>query len=81
MYQIYTKPGCSHCVAAKNLLESKGQSYTEVVVGKDIMVEEVRQRFPGVRSVPVVVYNDEFIGGYVNLVERFQNDGTQLLTE
>lgn len=81
MYEIYTKPGCSHCVAAKNLLQSRGQTYTEVVVGKDIMVEEVKLRFPGVRSVPVVLYNGEFIGGYVNLVERLENDGTQLLTE
>lgn len=81
MYEVYTKPGCSHCVAAKNLLESRGQPYIEVVVGKDIMVEEVKQRFPGIRSVPVVLYNGEFIGGYVNLVERFTNDGKQLLTE
>lgn len=81
MYEIYTKPGCSHCVAAKNLLESRGQSYIEIMVGRDITVEQVKEKFPGVRSVPVVVFNSEFVGGFVNLVERFENDGKQLLTE
>lgn len=81
MYEVYSKPGCSHCVAAKKLLESKGQPYFEIQVGKDITVEQVKEKFPGVRSVPVIVYNGEFVGGYVNLVERFENDGQQLLTE
>jgi glutaredoxin 3 len=81
MYEIYTKPSCSYCVAAKKLLESKGEQYIEIQVGKDIDVDQVKQKFPGVRSVPVIVYNGEFVGGYVNLVERFEGDGKQLLTE
>lgn len=81
MYEIYTKPGCSQCVAAKTLLHNRGQDFIELVVGRDLTVEQTKEKFPGVQSVPVIVYNGEFIGGYINLVERFEQDGTQLLTE
>lgn len=81
MYNIITKPGCVHCVSAKQLLDSKGIPYTEQNIGTDITIEEVKTAYPQIRTVPVVSYNGEFIGGYAQLVERIQDDNRQLLTE
>jgi len=81
MYNIITKPGCVHCVSAKQLLNAKGIDYTEQSIGSDITIEEVKAQYPGVASVPIITYNSEFVGGYVNLVERVENDGRQLLSE
>lgn len=54
---VYSKPNCPGCVSLKAQLEAEYVDYTEVVLGKDMSVEDFKEMFPKVRSVPHVVYD------------------------
>jgi len=68
-YIIYTKPDCSYCDQAKQLIEEKGHTYTEVILGKDVSKQELLEMFPGIKTVPIVVLDGQKIGGYQELTE------------
>ena len=73
MYHIYSKPNCSFCDKAKNLLRQKGIPFTESVIGRDVMAEEVMALFPFVRTVPIIIKTgarSEFVGGFSELQEE-----------
>lgn len=78
---IYSKPDCSYCVKAKSLLLSKGKTFTETVVGQDIIREEFIELFPSVKTLPLIFAEGKQIGGYTELVEYLDNNSAQLLTE
>ena len=54
-YTLYTKPQCSNCEAAKQLLQTFDQEYTEKVIGQDITREEVIEQFPGIQFAPIIL--------------------------
>lgn len=62
--EIYTKPSCPSCLNAKIFLQSKGLEYTEVKIGKDISREDFLEKFPTARTVPWVIIDGLFVGGY-----------------
>ncbi len=70
---VYSKTNCPYCVKAKALLTAKGMIYTEVNVGEDIMKEDFTSLFPNVQTVPFILIDGKEIGGYVALVEYFNN--------
>ena len=69
MIEVIGKPGCLWCTEAKKLLNSEGFEYTYRSLGDDYTVEELKTRFPSVRTVPVVVIDSKFIGGYNELTD------------
>jgi len=71
-YILYTQPDCSFCTKAKALIEQKGHTYTEVVVGKDITKAQLFEMFPEAKTVPIVVLDGQKIGGYQELTESVQ---------
>ncbi len=80
MIDVYTKPNCSYCTKAKQLLNSKGMVFREIPIGESILVEELKERFPAARTAPVIVINGMFIGGYDQLVPILESEnGPQLL--
>jgi glutaredoxin 3 len=64
---VYTKKGCSNCVAAKQLLKSKKLSYME----QNMDDAEVRKAFefayPNVRGLPQIFIDDQRVGGLAGL--------------
>lgn len=72
--EIYSKPNCLYCNKAKALLESKNINYLEYVIGKHIDAEDVRLRYPTMRTVPIILIDYQLVGGYTELNERLQND-------
>ena len=67
--ELYSTAVCPYCVAAKNLLKSKGLQWEEVRVDanpaqRDLML----QRSGGRRTVPQIFINDQHVGGYDDLV-------------
>lgn len=67
--EVYSTAVCPYCVAAKNLLKSKGLQWNEVRVDaepaqRDLML----QRSGGRRTVPQIFINDQHVGGYDDLV-------------
>ena len=72
--EVYTTRMCPYCVMAKQLLENKGVSYSEVYVDQDQdLMSEMMQRSKQ-RSVPQIFINDLHIGGFDDLSELDMDD-------
>ncbi len=64
---LYTKPTCPYCVKAKELLDSEGLEYTDVdVIANPEIREEMREK-TGHPTVPIIMFDDQLIGGYSDL--------------
>ena len=71
MYEIYGTTNCTFCDKAKQLLTQHDKDYTFIDVAEDEDITAAFfKRFPGVRTVPQIVVEDEHIGGYHDLEKR-----------
>lgn len=69
---IYSKVGCPSCTKAKQLIDMRGDSYSETVIGVDISREEFMETFPDIKSVPYIIEQGALpIGGFEKLVEWY----------
>jgi glutaredoxin 1 len=71
--QIFGTPGCTYCGAAKRLLDSNSitYSYTDITVGTN--KEDLESRIgKTVTSVPQIILNDEYIGGFTELQAKLK---------
>ena len=67
--EIYSTASCPYCVAAKNLLKSKGLEWSEVRVDTDLAQRATMlARSGGARTVPQIFIDDQHVGGYDDLV-------------
>lgn len=57
---------------AKSLLNSFNKVYNEYKLDRDLTLEDIKEKFPNARSFPIVVLNDEYIGGYEQLKMKIQ---------
>lgn len=65
--KVYTTRMCSYCAMAKQFLDRKGVSYSEIHVDQDQnRMTEMIQRSQR-RSVPQIFINDVHIGGFDDL--------------
>ena len=69
MYTIYSKPSCSYCLQAKQLLEMKQLPFVYKQLGVDYTLQELLEVSPTARTFPVIVKDGEVIGGFNNLCE------------
>ena len=70
MYKIYTQNNCGYCVAAKNLLDRKGEKYEEIHL-EDNPDAKNKLKQDGLRTVPQIWLDEEYIGGYVELERKY----------
>jgi len=56
---VYSKPNCPGCDTLKNKLKSEGVDYVEIMLGKDMSIEDFKAKFPAVRSVPHMIYSKD----------------------
>jgi glutaredoxin 3 len=64
---IYTKSNCPNCVAAKQLMTSKGIKYVEVDVELGSRWQNLLAEFPDARQMPQIFINDQRVGGLAGL--------------
>ena len=69
MYTIYSKPNCSYCSQAKQLLEQNKLEFEYKNLGTHYNLQEFMELFPNARTFPMIVKDGECIGGFSNLVE------------
>jgi glutaredoxin len=69
MIEIYSKPNCPYCDAAKAIFRANSVQVNEHVVGSDISREEFLQKFPNCKTVPQIIINGHHVGGYTDLTE------------
>jgi glutaredoxin 3 len=72
---VYTKSRCPNCVAAKQLLKSKGLKFIE----NDMDTESVRQAFtfayPEAKQMPQIFIDDQRVGGLEGLQAALKQMG------
>ncbi|MFZ4804842.1 MAG: glutaredoxin 3 [Synechococcus lacustris] len=62
--EIYTWRSCPFCIRAKQLLERKGVSYTELAIDGDEAARAVMAaKSDGRRSLPQTFINGQHVGG------------------
>lgn len=66
---LYTTLYCPYCRAAKNLLEQKGVEFEEIDLTYDLEQRKLLVEKHKWRTVPIIMINEELIGGYDQLVE------------
>jgi len=65
---IYSTPVCGYCQMAKTLMKKHNIEYEEFTVGKDITKEELVEKLgKEVRSVPQILVDNNYVGGYTEL--------------
>lgn len=70
---VYTTTVCPYCQSAKRLLTEKNVSFEEIGLDdKPDLRMELSEKFGGWRTVPMIVLDGEFIGGYTELVQWFK---------
>ena len=72
MITVYGKQSCGYCVKAKNLLESKKIPFTYLSLGEDVGINEFKEQYPHVKTVPYILNNDFIIGGFTDLEEYLE---------
>lgn len=69
MYTIYSKPNCSFCLQAKQLLEMEQLPFEYKNLGTHYNLDELMTLSPDAKSFPQVFKDGVLIGGFNNLVE------------
>jgi glutaredoxin 3 len=67
--EIYSKQNCPFCVQAKALAEREGHELTYKMLDEDFDRETLMETFPGARTFPQIIVNDEKIGGFTEYKE------------
>ena len=65
---LYTSAICPYCVAAKNFLKSKNQSWSEVRIDIDPAAREAMMARTRRTSVPQIFIGDTHVGGYDDMM-------------
>ena len=66
--EVYTTNYCPYCVRAKQLLDIKDVTYSEIdVTGDDAARMALVQKSGGRKTVPQIFINDVAVGGYDDL--------------
>lgn len=71
--EMYTSANCAYCVAAKNLLKSKGLDYAEIRIDTDPVRRDEMLARTHRRTVPQILVNDRLVGGFEDLVAAERN--------
>lgn len=76
---LYTTAICPYCVAAKNFLKSKGQSWTEVRIDLDPAEREKMMARARRTSVPQIFVGQTHVGGYDDMIALHRAGGLEPL--
>jgi len=69
-FTVYGRPGCGYCVAAVQLLKTKGHAFEYIDIYTQGMAPADLSSVVGqtVRTVPQIIHGDQYVGGYTDLV-------------
>ncbi len=80
--EVYSTAVCPYCVAAKNLLKSRGLEWVEVRVDTDPSQRDAMlARSGGLRTVPQIFINNQHVGGFDQLAAADRSGRLQQLLE
>lgn len=67
---MITKPDCIYCEKAKDLLQEKGVGYLAYLYNEHPLYIPLMIK-AGLKTVPQIWIDNQYIGGYTELVEYF----------
>ena len=69
-FTVYGRPGCGYCVAAVQLLQSKGYAFDYIDISQQGMQPADLSSVVGrsVRTVPQILHGARYVGGYTDLM-------------
>ncbi len=71
--RVYTTDWCGYCARARDVLTRNGIEFEEFLVDEDVSFEELSGLVgKEVATVPQIFFDDEYIGGYTELVARLR---------
>lgn len=73
MFEIYGQEGCFSCVLAKSILKEKNLPFKEYIVGRDLSVEELGEKFPQRYLLPIILRDGLRMTGLAEL-EQYVNE-------
>jgi len=72
-FTIYTRPDCSFCIKAKNLLKDKGDEYKEINIYEVTgALQYIKDK--GFKTVPQIFLDNNHIGGYTELLNYYDEN-------
>ena len=71
--EIYSKSNCSYCVMAMNFFDSKNMEYQVYSADDPKIFSEMIERNPQARTVPQIFIDDQLIGGYTDMIEKYSD--------
>ncbi len=78
--EIYSTAICPYCIAAKNLLKSKGLAWRELRIDLDPEARKAMdERTQGARTVPQIFINGTLVGGFDQLAAADRSGKLQAL--
>lgn len=72
MIELYGKQNCGFCTNAMQLLEDNDIEYTKYIIDENISREEFVEKFPDVRTVPLICVDGKKLGGFQSLKEYIE---------
>ena len=74
---MYSKLSCPNCDKARTFLAQKGIKFIEIKISEHplddltpwIKLDTFKEKYPTVRSVPLILSDDKLIGGYQELLK------------
>ena len=66
---IYTQDRCVHCNSTKKEFETRGWEYTSHNITELDNYNSLQELLPGIRTIPQIWIDDNYIGGYNDLKE------------
>ena len=72
---LYTTSSCPFCIAAKNLLNDRGLSFEEIDLSDDIELRLKISTQYNWRTVPMIIIDDNFVGGFDELNALDKKEG------
>ena len=73
-YRIITADTCVYCDKAKKLMENFNIDYEEHNVSNNDILQDFKKQ--GFKTVPQIWNDEEYIGGYTDLVKYVSGKGT-----
>ena len=71
MYKVISRADCAYCTLACELLKEKGLEFSITSIEKDRWVLDLFKK-AGIKKVPQIWYEGEYIGGYYELKNRLE---------
>ena len=72
---MYSGPMCNFCEAAKRLLERNKLKYEVIDISTEVSLrDEMIKKSNGKRTIPQIFFENDHIGGYVELRELEKNN-------